>query len=88
MARALSLFCIVLLMLAALAQVNHVHPQNSKLADHSCSICSVAHGGLLIKGVHHPIPLFVSSMFARFTEESAKSCLVISSLYIRPPPSV
>jgi len=86
--RVLSLICVFLVMLVALAQANHVHPQNSKLANHSCSICSVAHGGLLVKGVYRLVPRFAPSMFVGCAEESSKSFLVIASLYIRPPPSV
>ena len=88
LARVLSLLCVFLVMLVALAQASHVHPQNSKLPNHSCSICSVAHGGLLVKATYHPIPLFTSSIFIGLGQESTKSFLDISSLYIRPPPSV
>lgn len=88
LARALSLLCLFLVMLVALAQTNHVHPQSPKLANHSCSICSVAHSGLLIKGAYQPIPLFARSILVALSQESTKSFLVLASVYIRPPPSV
>jgi hypothetical protein len=84
---ALSLLCAVLILLAGFAQVNHVHGSNSKSATHTCSVCSVAHSGTLVKLAHQPVPSFVRSILVHPRETSAKALLFESFLYIRPPPS-
>jgi len=84
----LSLLCVLLILLAAAAQVNHVHPDNSKTASHECSICSVAHSGAFVNAVYQPVPVFVPSVLAPRPQELLKPFFFVSHLYIRPPPSV
>ena len=85
---ALSLLCMLLILFAALAQANHVHTAKSNSPNHECSVCSVAHSTALARTVYRPIPVFVRSDLALRQAASSKSFLLVSSLYIRPPPSV
>jgi hypothetical protein len=85
---ALSLICVLLVLLAGFAQTNHVHTGNSGSANHECSVCSVAHSGALIKASYRPVPVFVRAILVPRQEASPKSLLFASFLYIRPPPSV
>ena len=88
MAKVLSLLCIFLVTLVPLLHTSHVHPENSKLANHSCSICWIAHDGVLLQRVYQPIPVFAAAIFVGVGGGTPKSLLVTSSIYIRPPPSV
>ena len=86
--RAVTLICIIVVMIAASAQASHVHPKNSKLGNHECSVCSVAHAGVLVTSAYRPAPLFFPSTFIHLQSVALKSFLLVSSLHIRPPPSV
>src|SRR5205807_1177533 len=86
--RAVTLTCIVVVMIAASAQASHVHSKNSKLGQHDCSVCSVAHSGVLVTSAYRPALLFSPSTFIHLQSVSLKSFLLVSSLHIRPPPSV
>ena len=85
---ALSLLCIVLILFAAVAQTNHFHTAKSNAPNHECSVCSVAHSTALVGATYQAVPVFVRSALALRQKASSNSFLLISSLYIRPPPSV
>src|SRR2546426_10813535 len=85
--RAVTLICIVVVMIAASAQASHVHSKNSKLGQHDCSVCSVAHSGVLVTSAYRPAPSFSASTFIHQQSVFLKSFLLASSLHIRPPPS-
>jgi hypothetical protein len=85
---ALSLLCMLLILFAAFAQINHVHTGKSNSPNHECSVCSVAHSTALARATYQPVPVFVRSSLNPGRKISSKSFLLISSLYIRPPPSV
>jgi len=87
-AGALSLLGIVLILFAAVTQVNHVHTGKSTSQSHECSVCAVAHSTAQAKATYQPAPFFVHSALPLRQEVSSKSFLLISSQYIRPPPSV
>jgi hypothetical protein len=86
--RAVTLICIVVVMIAASAQASHVHSKNSKLGQHDCSVCSVAHSGVLVTSAYRQAPSFSPSAFIHLQSVSLNSFLLVSSLHIRPPPSV
>ena len=85
---ALSLLCILLILFVAVAQANHVHAGKSNTPSHECSVCSVAHSAAQAKAAYQPIPIVVRSVLTHGHEVMSKPFLQISSLYIRPPPSV
>jgi len=75
-------------MLTGVVQAIHIHSQNSKLPSHDCSICSVAHSGVLAKGLYRPVPVFVRTVLVVLPEAAPKCSGFVSSLHIRPPPAV
>jgi hypothetical protein len=85
---ALSLLCVLLILFVAAAQTNHVHKASSNSPDHECSICSVAHSTALISVAVQPSPVFTPSILVASQKASHKAFLLVSFLYIRPPPSV
>jgi len=85
---ALSLLCILLVTFTGVIQAVHVHTENSKLPSHECSVCSVAHAGVLSSTVYRPAPLFVRSVLVASPDVACKSFGFVSSLRIRPPPAV
>lgn len=86
--RLLAVACVLLVIVAGTVQAVHVHPENSRFINHDCSICSVAHAGAAITFAYQPIPLLVSAPLVEQVASSLKPFLFVSSLYIRPPPSV
>jgi hypothetical protein len=84
----LSLLCIALVAFIGVVQAVHVHAENSKIPSHECSICSVAHSGVLTSAVYRPVPLPVRAALIVSHDVVSKSSNVILSLYIRPPPTV
>ncbi len=86
--RALSLMCVLLVAFAGFAQAVHVHPENSKLPSHECSICAVAHAGVLGQAQYRPVPVFVRSVLVVAPDATAKFSAFILSFRIRPPPAV
>jgi hypothetical protein len=87
MARVLSLLCIFLVTLVPRYTRVTYTQKIPTLANHSCSICGITHDGFLVKGVFQPIPVFAPVVFVGVSDETPKSLLVTSSIYIRPPPS-
>jgi hypothetical protein len=85
---ALSLLCVLLVTFVGVVQAVHVHSDNSKLPSHECSVCSVAHAGILSSTVYRPAPLFVRAALVVVPEAARNSLGFVSSLRIRPPPAV
>src|ERR1022692_3266011 len=85
---AVSLLCIVLVTFVGVVQAVHVHTDNSKLPSHECSVCSVAHSGVLSSTVYRPFALFVRTVLTASPDVIYKSSGFIFSLRIRPPPAV
>jgi mannose/fructose/N-acetylgalactosamine-specific phosphotransferase system component IIC len=88
LSRALSVLCVLLTLIAATAQVTHVHDGNSNAADRDCSLCSVAHSSAVVAAAIQPIPPFVRTAVVGSLKPSLRSFLSVSCSYIRPPPSV
>src|SRR5882724_805118 len=84
----LSLLCVVLVLFVGIVQAVHVHSGNSKLPSHECSVCSVAHAGILHKTAAKPIPIFVRTELVSVAVVTHTSSVVLSTFRIRPPPSV
>lgn len=86
--KVLAVLCVLLVALVGAVQATHVHPENSKLPSHECTMCSVAHAGVLNNIVSPPVPLFVQTVFVVVFDPVSKSSEFVSSLHIRPPPAV
>jgi hypothetical protein len=84
--RTLGLICVLLVGFSGFAQAVHVHPENSKLPSHECSICSVAHAGVIASATYQPSPVFVRSVLFVAPDVIHQSSGFVFSLRIRPPP--
>jgi hypothetical protein len=52
------LLCVFLTLIAATAQVCHVHSGSSNSVDRDCSLCSVAHSSAIVAAAIQSIPTF------------------------------
>ena len=86
LAKNLSLLCVLLVVFAGFVQAVHVHSQDSKLPSHECSVCSVAHAGVIAQAVYRPVPVFVRSARVVLPEVPVKSSDSVFTIHIRPPP--
>ncbi len=84
--RAGTLLCVLLVFLTSFVAVAHFHPSNSESPDRSCSLCALAHTGVIVNNVATPAPIFAPSILAEIPATVSPSFLSISSNYIRPPP--
>ena len=84
--RALAVLCVGLIFLTGIVAAVHVHADQSSTPDHSCSLCALAHSGVVPAVSSLPVPVFVSSGFFESAGETSRSLLSVSSSYIRPPP--
>jgi hypothetical protein len=84
--RAGVLVCILLVLVTGSVAVAHFHPHDSGSADHSCSLCALAHTGVAVNSVAHPSPVFTRSIVTEGPAPTQHSLLLVSSHYIRPPP--
>ena len=82
------LLCILLIFFVGVVAAAHVHARASALPDRSCSACALAHAGVAPVELTSPVPVFTGTALAETPTEVSHSLLVISSLYIRPPPGV
>ena len=86
--RALALTCVLLMAFTGFVQAVHVHSDDAKLPSHECSICAVAHAGVLAKAQYRPTPVFVRTVMVLEPEAIAGALGFVSALRIRPPPAV
>lgn len=86
--KVLTLLCIVLIAVVGVVQVTHVHSDESKIPSHECSMCAVAHAGILNNIVSPPTPLFVETTLVIVHEPISITSEFVSSYRIRPPPAV
>jgi hypothetical protein len=77
---------VFLILLAGFIAASHFHSDNPATPDHSCSLCALAHAGVVAVQLDLPVPLWVSSAVFEAVAETSHSLLLVSSLYIRPPP--
>lgn len=79
-------FCVLLVFLTSFVAVAHFHPNNSKSADHSCSLCALAHAGIAVNKIVQAAPILAPSILAKTPAITSHSFLIVVSNYIRPPP--
>jgi hypothetical protein len=83
----IALLCVLLVTFGALVQAIHVHSQNSKLSSHECSLCLVAHSGVLT-GITSPLdPVFNRTAVVVTPDAQLHPSSFVLYLRIRPPPS-
>jgi hypothetical protein len=80
------LLCVLLVFLTSFVAVAHFHPSNSERADHSCSLCALAHAGIAVNKIVQPAPILEPSILAETPAITSHSFLLVASHYIRPPP--
>jgi hypothetical protein len=86
--RVSSLLCVVLVALVGFIQAVHVHLDDSKLPSHECSICAVAHSGVVGQASYRPVPVVVRTVLVAAPDATIKFSGFLFSLRIRPPPTV
>jgi hypothetical protein len=84
--RGLGLICVLLVAFSGFAQAVHVHADHAKLPSHECSLCSVAHSGVIASITYQPSPVFVRSVLFVAPDVIHQSSGFVFSLRIRPPP--
>jgi|SRR5579863_2574246 len=86
--RASAVACVLLVLFIGFVAAVHSHPDSSDSADRACSVCALAHAGVVPAAISVPAPIFARSAVHAIKAVSLQSLLVVSSLYIRPPPVV
>jgi hypothetical protein len=84
----IAVISISLVLLVSAIQATHVHTEDSKIPSHECTMCSVAHAGILNHVIPPPAPLFVQTSPVVVSEPISNASGFVSSLHIRPPPAV
>jgi hypothetical protein len=85
--RIVALLCVLLVAVGACAQAVHVHSGSSGLPSYDCSICFVAHSGIIVSALFYPDPVFVQTVLFVPPQAITQSSGFVPSLHIRPPPS-
>jgi hypothetical protein len=85
--RCISLLCVLLIVFTGLVQATHVHPENAKLTGHDCSVCSIAHAGVLNSDIYQPSPHLTRAVLVVPPQIVEKASSFQLCLYIRPPPT-
>ena len=83
---AVAVLCVFLIALTGFAAAMHVHPAGSAAANHSCSVCALAHAGVAPAVSACPLPVLVGSILALTISQAPHTILLVSSQFIRPPP--
>jgi hypothetical protein len=84
--KSLCLLFVLAVAFTGFLQVSHVHSNDSKIAGHECSICAVAHSGVISCAPYQPAPVLVRTFFVAQAPQSRESAEFIFTLHIRPPP--
>src|SRR5450631_3116057 len=79
--------CVLLVLFIGFVAAVHSHPDASP-AERSCSVCALAHSGVVPVALTAPVPVFASSALYVTRTDSPRSLLLVSSVCIRPPPVV
>jgi hypothetical protein len=85
--RALSVLCVLLIAFIGIVQAVHVHSDNSKIPSHECTLCAIAHSGIITSALYRPVPVFVRSVLVIRPGSVCKSSGVVLVPRIRPPPA-
>jgi hypothetical protein len=83
---AVAVCCVVLIALTGFVAAVHVHPASSGAANHSCSVCALAHAGVAPAQLASPLPALVGSILSVTVSQTPHAILFVSSQFIRPPP--
>ncbi|HEY1799718.1 MAG TPA: hypothetical protein VGG46_02190 [Terriglobales bacterium] len=87
--KSLVLMCVLIVAFVGFVQAVHVHTDNSKVSTQDCTICSVAHSGVIQSVSVSPIPVFHRIVAAlQLPKIFHQSSGYVFSLRIRPPPAV
>jgi hypothetical protein len=86
--RASAVVCVVLALFIGFVAAVHSHPDNSRADDRACSVCALAHAGVVPVAFTAPVPVFANYALHLTRAASPRSLLLVTSLYIRPPPVV
>jgi hypothetical protein len=85
--RALVCFLSIFLVFSAgTMEAVHVHSANDSTPSHECTICAVAHSGVLHQVEYRPTPVWVRAVLVTPPATISGSLGFVSSLRIRPPP--
>jgi hypothetical protein len=84
--RAVALLCVFLIFLTGFIAAVHFHAAPSTSIDRTCSVCALAHAGVIAVELGLPTPAFTASGTCESRVEVSHSLLFPSYLYIRPPP--
>src|SRR6266436_9622415 len=79
--RASALACVWLVLFIGFVSAVHSHPQASRTPERSCSVCALAHAGVVPVAVSAPAPVFASSAVYETRAHSPRSLLLVPSLY-------
>jgi len=85
--RATAAFCILLIFLTAFIAAVHFHADQSAPSDRLCSVCALAHAGIVAVELGRQVPIFIPSAVSEPTAATPGSLLLVCSHFIRPPPA-
>src|SRR5450432_1767792 len=86
--RASAVVCVLLVFFIGFVAAVHSHPEASRPPERSCPVCALAHSGVVPVALSAPVPVFTSYAVLVTRAHSPRSLLLVSTLYIRPPPVV
>ena len=86
--RASAVICVGLILFIGFVAAVHSHSDSSGTDERSCSVCALAHAGVVPVALAAPVPVFATYALYVTRADSPRSLLAVSSLYIRPPPVV
>ncbi len=78
--------CVLLILFIGFVSAVHSHPDAARTPEHSCSVCALAHAGVVPVQLSAPLPIFTSTALRLTVADSPHSLLLVSALHIRPPP--
>jgi hypothetical protein len=84
--KTLGLICVLLVGFSGFAQAVHVHSDKAKVPSHECSICSVAHSGVIASATYQPTRVVTRSALFVAPDAIHQTSGFVFSLRIRPPP--
>lgn len=86
--RAAAVVCVFLIVLVGFVAAVHFHSDSGTAADRACSVCALAHAGVLPAELHSQLLIFVPTQISQAAEPALASLLSVSAHSIRPPPAV
>lgn len=82
---AAAVLCILLVVAAGTVSAVHVHV-SAKTATHSCTLCAIAHAGVIGTRGFNPAPRVSRTVLLALPKSAFYSFELAVSLHIRPPP--